>query len=50
MKIPLTNHFSILNAVSFTDRIIFGRTNYNKEILAHKNYKAFYNKQTDIVF
>lgn len=40
---------AILDAVSFTNRIIFGRTNYNKETSAYKNHKAFYNSQTDIV-
>lgn len=40
---------AILDAVSFTNRIIFGRTNYSKEISAYKNHKAFYNNQTDIV-
>lgn len=40
---------AILDAVSFTNRIIFGRTNYSKEISAYKNHKVFYNNQTDIV-
>ena len=40
---------TILDAVSFTNRIIFGRTNYSKEISAYKNHKAFYINQTDIV-
>ena len=40
---------TILDAVSFANRIIFGRTNYSKEISAYKNHKAFYNRQTDIV-
>ena len=35
----------ILQAVSFTDKIIFGRTNYNKEITAYKNHIDFYNKE-----
>jgi len=39
----------ILNAVSFTNRIIFGRTNYNKQISASKNHKEFYNTQVDTV-
>lgn len=34
----------ILNAVSFADRIIFGRTNYNKTVSAYKENKHFYNK------
>ncbi len=34
----------ILKAVSFTDRIIFGRTNYNSEVTAYKGHKHFYNE------
>jgi DNA repair photolyase len=34
----------ILEAVSFTDRIIFGRTNYNKTVTAYANHKHFYNE------
>lgn len=34
----------ILNAVSFVDKIIFGRTNYCKEVSAYKQHKAFYNE------
>ena len=33
----------ILEAVSFTDKIIFGRTNYSKEVTAFKTNKTFYN-------
>lgn len=40
---------TILNAVSFANRIIFGRTNYNKEISAFAKHRAFYNEQADIV-
>ncbi|OQB23827.1 MAG: Radical SAM superfamily protein [Firmicutes bacterium ADurb.Bin182] len=39
----------ILYAVQFTDKIIFGRTNYNKEISAYKLHCAFYNDQADKV-
>ena len=39
----------ILNAVSFVNKIIFGRTNYNKEITAFTTHKDFYNQQVDIV-
>ncbi|MDR3257966.1 MAG: radical SAM protein [Mycoplasmataceae bacterium] len=39
----------ILNAVSFTNRIIFGRTNYNKEITAFAEHQTFYNKQAEAV-
>ena len=35
----------ILNAVSFVDKIIFGRTNYCKEVTAYKQHKGFYNLQ-----
>lgn len=34
----------ILKEITFTDRIIFGKTNYNKEITAYKEKKSFYNK------
>lgn len=34
----------LLEAVSFVDRIIFGRTNYNKTASSYKENKAFYNK------
>ena len=36
---------SILEAISFTDKIIFGRTNYSKEISSYKLHKQFYNEQ-----
>ena len=39
----------ILEAVAFTDKIIFGRTNYSKEITAYKKHRAFYNEQTEKV-
>ena len=35
----------ILAAVSFADKIIFGRTNYCKEANAYKQHKAFYNQR-----
>lgn len=34
----------ILDAVTFTDRIIFGRTNYSKEVTAYPQQKDFYNQ------
>lgn len=34
----------LLNAVSFADKIIFGRTNYSKEISAYKKHRVFYNE------
>ena len=36
---------AILRAVAFADRIIFGRTNYSKEISAYVSHRAFYNEQ-----
>lgn len=39
----------ILEAVSFTDKIIFGRTNYSKEISAYTAHRAFYNMQAEKV-
>ncbi len=39
----------LLEAVAFTDRIIFGRTNYSKEISAYTNHRAFYNEQAEKV-
>lgn len=35
---------NILETVSFTDRIIFGRTNYSKVANAYKGHKHFYNE------
>lgn len=34
----------VLSAVSFVDKIIFGRTNYSKEANAYKRHRAFYNE------
>lgn len=39
----------ILNSVSFSDTIIFGRTNYNKTVTSYKEHRAFYNNQSAIV-
>ncbi len=39
----------ILSTVSFVKRIIFGRTNYNKEISAFTKHRSFYNEQAEIV-
>ena len=33
----------ILNSVSFCDKIIFGRLNYNKRVSEYKGYKEFFN-------
>lgn len=35
----------LLEAISFTDKIIFGRTNYSKEATSYKKHKAFYNEK-----
>lgn len=35
----------VLEALAFTDKIIFGRTNYNTEVSAFKTHKEFYNEQ-----
>ena len=39
----------ILAKVSFADKIIFGRLNYNKMVSKYKGYKEFYNEQVKIV-
>ena len=36
---------ALLEAVSFVDRIILGRTNYSTEVTAYKQHKQFYNKR-----
>lgn len=33
----------VLDAVSFVDKIIFGRTNYSREVSAYPDHKYFYN-------
>jgi len=33
----------ILNEISFVDKIIFGRMNYNKEVTSYKKHKDFFN-------
>lgn len=35
----------LLEAVSFVDKIIFGRTNYSKEVSSYRDYKTFYNEK-----
>jgi len=40
---------TILDAVDFTDKIIFGRTNYSKEITAYAGHRTFYNEQAALV-
>ena len=39
----------ILNRVNFADKIIFGRTNYCKDVTAYKEHRVFYNEQAQIV-
>lgn len=34
----------ILNAVSFVDKVIFGRLHYNKKVSEYKDYKNYYNE------
>ena len=33
----------ILDSISFVDKIIFGRLNYNKSVIKYKNYISYYN-------
>lgn len=35
----------MLQAISFVDKIIFGRTNYSKEVTAYHRHKDFYNEK-----
>lgn len=39
----------VLKAISFTDRIIFGRTNYSKVISSYKSHREFYNQEAQKV-
>lgn len=39
----------ILETVAFADKIIFGRTNYSKEVSAYKKHKDFYNRSAEQV-
>jgi len=39
----------ILEELAFTDKIIFGRTNYNSEVSAFKQHREFYNEQANKV-
>ncbi len=39
----------ILDAISFCDKIIFGRLNYNKKVSEYKGYKRFFNGCSEIV-
>lgn len=39
----------ILEAISFSDKIIFGRLNYNKKVSEYKDYKAYFNELAEKV-
>ena len=39
----------ILETIAFADKIIFGRTNYSKEISAYTAHRSFYNEQAEKV-
>lgn len=39
----------ILDKISFADKIIFGRTNYCKDVTAYSAHKAFYNQSAEKV-
>ena len=39
----------ILKKLVFVDKIIFGRTNYNKNVTSYKEHRVFYNEQASIV-
>ena len=39
----------ILDTVSFVDKIIFGRTNYNKDVTSYPDRQYFYNQQAEMV-
>lgn len=39
----------LLDSVAFADKIIFGRTNYSKEVSSYKDHKDFYNKSAQTV-
>lgn len=41
------NLTKILEAVSFADKIIFGRTNYSKKVSAYKKHRQFYNAEAN---
>jgi DNA repair photolyase len=40
---------NILEKIMFTNRIIFGRTNYNREVSSYSAHRAFYNEQAEKV-
>jgi DNA repair photolyase len=43
------NIVDLLKRITFADRIIFGRLNYNSSVTKYASYKIFYNKMAKIV-
>ncbi len=41
--------WEILETIAFTDKIIFGRTNYSKEISVYTDHRSFYNEQVKLL-
>jgi DNA repair photolyase len=39
----------ILKSISFVDKIIFGRLNYNKKVSEYQDYKIYYNNLANAV-
>lgn len=40
---------ALLESISFVDKIVFGMTHYNRKVTEYKNYKGFYNEESDKV-
>lgn len=40
---------ALLSSVSFVDKMIFGRMNYNKEVTRYDGYRSFFNEQAERV-
>jgi DNA repair photolyase len=40
---------TLLKAIGFADKIIFGRMNYNRKVTEFKEHRAFFNKMADMV-
>ena len=43
------NISDLLNKISFVDKIVFGRLNYNKMVSSYKDYKSYYNSLVKVV-
>ncbi|MBQ9143970.1 MAG: radical SAM protein [Paludibacteraceae bacterium] len=43
------NLYDLLVAVGFVDKIIFGRTNYSRDVSSYSEHKAFYNEKAQEV-